>query len=443
MRYRKINLKEYEDRSRIRGEANASPCLYAENAAKDIKYKMYEYSYEEVREKIENSHRFGNLPGVEVTGRMLNMLGELQVGLPFIHIAGTNGKGSTCAFLNSILTEAGFRVGCFTSPHLFDFEERIMIGRQMISKADVERIGNKLLSLDYGATPTMFDYCLVMAVIYFKEQNCDVAIMETGLGGRLDSTNALGKPAVAVISRIGYDHMAILGNTIEEIAREKAGILKPGVRAVFAPQEKEALAVLMQYAQGTLVTPADMEQVAGFKPGLRGAYQLENGAAAMLAAREFLETTKGETGAYERAVRDGIHKAVWPGRMEILSEQPFLMVDGAHNSNGIHALRTSLEQMYPLEKFHFVMAVMADKDYGKMIEELLPLAIDFITVTPETTRALQGEALAEKIRKKGIPARSVRSIEEVPQLLSEKEKNIALGSLYFIGEFREFWRNGG
>lgn len=422
---------------------NASPCLYAGNAIKDTNCKMYEYSYEEVREKIENSHRFGNLPGVKVTERMLKMLGEPQVGLPFIHIAGTNGKGSTCAFLKSILTEAGFRVGCFTSPHLFDFEERIMIGGQMIPKADVERIGNRLLSLDYGVTPTMFDYCLVMAVLYFKEKKCDVAIMETGLGGRLDSTNALGKPTVAVISRIGYDHMAILGNTLEEIAREKAGILKPDVQAVFAPQEKEALAVLMQYAQGTLVTQADMERVAGFQPGLRGAYQLENGAAAMLAAREFLKTVKGDSGEYEQAVRDGIHKAVWPGRMEILSERPFLMVDGAHNSNGIHALRTSLEQMYPREKFHFVMAVMADKDYGKMIEELLPLAIDFITVTPETTRALQGEELAEKIRKGGIPARSVRSIKEVPQLLSEKEKNIALGSLYFIGEFREYWKNGG
>lgn len=410
---------------------------------------MSKYKYEEVREKIENSHRFGNLPGVEVTGRMLNILGQPQDGLPFIHVAGTNGKGSTCAFLNSILTEAGLRVGCFTSPHLFDLEERIMIGNQMISKADVTRLGNQLLSLDYGVIPTMFDYCLVMAVLYFREKKCDVAIMETGLGGRLDSTNALGKPAVAVINRIGYDHMEILGNTLEEIAEEKAGILKSGVQAVFAPQEDDALAVLLQHAKGMLVTKEDMEQVAAMKPGLQGAYQLENGAAAMLAARVLREESKipmlGEMTeeSFEKAIHVGIQRAVWPGRMEILSRQPFLMVDGAHNSNGIHALRTSLEQMYPQERFHFVMGVMADKDYEEMIEELLPLAIDFLTVTPETNRALQGEELAVKIRKRGIPARSVRNIEEVPYLLSEKEKNIALGSLYFIGELRVLWKNGG
>lgn len=410
---------------------------------------MSKYKYEEVREKIENSHRFGNLPGVEVTGRMLNILGQPQDGLPFIHVAGTNGKGSTCAFLNSILTEAGLRVGCFTSPHLFDLEERIMIGNQMISKADVTRLGNQLLSLDYGVIPTMFDYCLVMAVLYFREKKCDVAIMETGLGGRLDSTNALGKPAVAVINRIGYDHMEILGNTLEEIAEEKAGILKSGVQAVFAPQEDDALAVLLQHAKGMLVTKEDMEQVAAMKPGLQGAYQLENGAAAILAARVLREESKipmlGEMTeeSFEKAIHVGIQRAVWPGRMEILSRQPFLMVDGAHNSNGIHALRTSLEQMYPQERFHFVMGVMADKDYEEMIEELLPLAIDFVTVTPETNRALQGEELAVKIRKRGIPARSVRNIEEVPYLLSEKEKNIALGSLYFIGELRVLWKNGG
>lgn len=410
---------------------------------------MSKYKYEEVREKIENSHRFGNLPGVEVTGRMLNILGQPQDGLPFIHVAGTNGKGSTCAFLNSILTEAGLRVGCFTSPHLFDLEERIMIGNQMISKADVTRLGNQLLSLDYGVIPTMFDYCLVMAVLYFREKKCDVAIMETGLGGRLDSTNALGKPAVAVINRIGYDHMEILGNTLEEIAEEKAGILKSGVQAVFAPQDDDALAVLLQHAKGMLVTKEDMEQVAAMKPGLQGAYQLENGAAAMLAARVLREESKipmlGEMTeeSFEKAIHVGIQRAVWPGRMEILSRQPFLMVDGAHNSNGIHALRTSLEQMYPQERFHFVMGVMADKDYEEMIEELLPLAIDFVTVTPETNRALQGEELAVKIRKRGIPARSVRNIEEVPYLLSEKEKNIALGSLYFIGELRVLWKNGG
>lgn len=138
----------------------------------------------------------------------------------------------------------------------------------------------------------------------------------------------------------------------------------------------------------------------------------------------------------------GIHRAVWPGRMEILSTEPFLMVDGAHNSNGIHALRTSLEELYPEEKFHFVMGVMADKDYEKMIGELLPIAMDFVTVTPESARALQGETLAEDIRKQGVPAHAITKVAEIPELLTPKEKTIALGSLYFIGELKAYIRIG-
>ena len=396
------------------------------------------YNYQEVIEKIENSRRFGNLPGVEVTKRMLAALGNPQEGLAFIHVAGTNGKGSTCAFLTNILTKAGMKCGCFTSPHLIHFEERITVDQQMIPKEAVTRLGNELLSIDFGVTPTMFDYCLVMAVLYFKECGCDVAVMETGLGGRLDSTNALGNPNVAVITRIGYDHMAILGNTLTEIASEKAGILKDGVPAVFAPQKEEALAVLRKHP-GTLVSREDMEKVAFMKPGLMGAYQLENGAAAMLAAQKFLSQIGFDEERADAAIEAGIHTAIWKGRMEVLSEEPYLMVDGAHNSNGIHALKTSLMKLYPDEKFHFVMGVMADKDYEKMIEELLPLAIDFVTVTPESSRALQAESLAEKIRSQGIPARSMASVADVLTLPRVGEKTIALGSLYFIGELEALY----
>lgn len=396
------------------------------------------YTYEEVIDKIENSRRFGNLPGVEVTRRMLAALGNPQEGLRYIHVAGTNGKGSTCAFLNNIFTQAGLKCGCFTSPHLIHFEERITVGRLMISKDAVTRIGNELLAMDFGVTPTMFDYCLVMALLYYKDCGCDVAVMETGLGGRLDSTNALGNPMVAVITRIGYDHMAILGNTLTEIASEKAGILKENVPAVFVPQDEEALAVLQQHP-GTLVSESDMQQVAAMRPGLTGAYQLENGAAAMLAARSFFAQTGFDPAKAEAAIEKGIHTAVWKGRMELLSEEPFLMVDGAHNSNGIHALAESLRQLYPNEKFHFVMGVMADKDYEKMIEELLLLAIDFVTVTPESSRALQAESLAEDIRNHGVPARSIGRVADVLALPKMGEKTIALGSLYFIGELEALY----
>lgn len=396
------------------------------------------YNYQEVIDKIENSRRFGNLPGVEVTKRMLATLGNPQDGLAFIHVAGTNGKGSTCAFLTNILAKAGLKCGCFTSPHLIHFEERITVDQQMIPKEVVTRLGNELLSIDFGVTPTMFDYCLVMAVLYFKECGCNVTVMETGLGGRLDSTNALGNPMVAVITRIGYDHMAILGNTLTEIASEKAGILKENVPAIFAPQDDEALAVLRKHP-GTLVSSEDMEKVAFMKPGLMGEYQLENGAAAMLAAQKFLSQIGFDEERADAAIEAGIHTAIWKGRMEILSREPYLMVDGAHNSNGIHALKTSLMKLYPDEKFHFVMGVMADKDYEKMIEELLSLAIDFVTVTPESSRALQAESLAEKIRSQGIPARSMASVADVLTLPRVGEKTIALGSLYFIGELEALY----
>ena len=396
------------------------------------------YNYQEVIDKIENSRRFGNLPGVEVTKRMLATLGNPQDGLAFIHVAGTNGKGSTCAFLTNILAKAGLKCGCFTSPHLIHFEERITVDQQMIPKEVVTRLGNELLSIDFGVTPTMFDYCLVMAVLYFKECGCNVAVMETGLGGRLDSTNALGNPMVAVITRIGYDHMAILGNTLTEIASEKAGILKENVPAIFAPQDDEALAVLRKHP-GTLVSSEDMEKVAFMKPGLMGEYQLENGAAAMLAAQKFLSQIGFDEERADAAIEAGIHTAIWKGRMEILSREPYLMVDGAHNSNGIHALKTSLMKLYPDEKFHFVMGVMEDKDYEKMIEELLSLAIDFVTVTPESSRALQAESLAEKIRSQGIPARSMASVADVLTLPRVGEKTIALGSLYFIGELEALY----
>ena len=285
-----------------------------------------------------------------------------------------------------------------------------------------------------------------MAVLDFKEQNWDLVIMETGLGGRLDSTNALGNPVVSVITRIGYDHMNILGNTIEEIAREKAGIIKAGVPVVIAPQEPETLAVLQRAAaakgvRARCVQENDLQRAKAVQPGLLGAYQRENAATAMCAAQVAWTGFRIEKEKMKTVIARGIHRAVWPGRMEILSTEPFLMVDGAHNSNGIHALRTSLEELYPEEKFHFVMGVMADKDYEKMIGELLPIAMDFVTVTPESARALQGETLAEDIRKQGVSAHAITKVAEIPELLTPKEKTIALGSLYFIGELKSVYQN--
>lgn len=391
-------------------------------------------NYEEVLNIIENSRRFENRPGVEIAGIMLDKLGNPQEGMRFIHVAGTNGKGSTCAFLNSILTQAGMKVGVFTSPHLIDFEERIAIGSRRISREDVVRLGNMLLNIDFGVTPTMFDYCLAMAVTYFREQQCDIAIMETGLGGRLDSTNAIGLPEVSVITRIGFDHTAFLGNTLREIASEKAGILKPGTYAVIETQEKEAREVFEKVLEKNnisycFVTPEDIEYVSKLGINMAGVHQWENGAAAMLASRHIL----GEN----RNVEKGLRTAVWPGRMERLSDKPLVILDGAHNSNGVTALRDSLVQMFPGQKFHFIMGVMADKDYEEMVALLLPLARDFVTVTPDSERALQAEELATYIRARGVEAHGVNSVEEAISEFSKEEINLVFGSLYFIGEMKE------
>lgn len=401
---------------------------------------MTDYSYEEVLDKIENARRFGNLPGAEVSSAMLDALEEPQRGLPFVHIAGTNGKGSVSAFLSSILRKAGKKTGTFTSPHLVDFRERIMVDGQMIPKEAVTRLGNKLLSMDFGVQPTMFDYCLVMAVLYFKEQGCEIAVMETGLGGRLDSTNALGAPLVSIITKIGFDHMAILGNTLSAIATEKAGIIKPGSYVVLERQEPEAKKVLLDAAAGnahTMLTDEDVKEASRYPMKLLGVHQWENAAAAKKAAEALLCDMPGR----EQYIAEGIREARWPGRMEILSEDPFLLVDGAHNGHGVLALSESLRYLYPGEKFHFIMGVLADKDYENMVEELLPLATDFVTVTPESSRALQGQKLAEFIEKKGIRAVCAGSVfEALTYWKKNTGRTVLFGSLYFIGEIEEFFQ---
>ncbi len=436
------------------------------------------YSYSEVIDIIQNTRRFGNLTGYDVSKRMLEQLGNPQSGIPFVHVAGTNGKGSTTAFLSKILEQTGKKVGMFTSPHLVTFEERIRINGTYISKDDVTCLGNLLLEMEFDVPPTMFDYCLAMAVLYFKEQQCDIMVMETGIGGRYDSTNALGVPEVAIITKIGFDHTAILGETIEEIAGEKAGIIKEGCPVVISEQEPVVTEVLRQAfydvnelknsdnADIYITSKEDFRFVESIPMKMQTGYQIENAATAILAARILLNKMKNDGSLettcddvyIESCIRTGIAETFWKGRMEIINEDPFFMIDGAHNSHGVLALASSLKEFYSDEKFHFIMGVMADKDYEEMIDALLPLAIDFITVTPESNRALQSKELAECIQKKGVKARYAEDMEAVIRPLLphrnvcqnttviskdsgethvylpfSEHKIIAFGSLYFIG----------
>lgn len=404
---------------------------------------------------MEQASRFGSLPGVKISEKMLAAAGNPEKSLPFIHIAGTNGKGSTAAFLRSVLTEAGYRTGLYTSPHLEEFTERFSVDGVNISKEDFTRIGEWVLGQNFQVSPTMSDYLLLLSLIFFKEQKCDVGIFETGLGGRLDSTNALGVPEVAVLTKIGFDHMGILGNTLRQIALEKAGILKYGCRGVCGPQDLEARETIEKYAneQKIRMVFAECEKIQGygdrfFYPGagefqvsMLGKYQRENALTAVLAAGELNRLGYSIS---EEALRQGIFKAKWPGRMELLSREPFLMVDGAHNGTGAAALAESLREAYPGEKFHFVMGVFADKDYKHMVGEILPLAYDVVTFTPDSERALKGEELASYIKGLGVEARYCTSIRDVvsDSLLRGKRqgkqrKTVVFGSLHFIGEVRK------
>lgn len=404
--------------------------------------------YQEIIHTIENKRRFGSLPGVVVSRKLLAAVGDPQNDLAFIHIAGTNGKGSTAAFLREILKEAGIRAGMFTSPHLIDFTERIQVDGRQIPREDAARLGEMLLNLDLDVHPTMFDYCLAMALLYFREQGCQLVILETGLGGRLDSTNVISAPLVSVITKIGYDHTEVLGDTLDQIAAEKAGILKPHTFMVSESQQQPAekvlkdccskLGISYQFVEAEKIKAVDhgfsYEGKGSYPMRMLGMHQRENAMAAVFAAEALriygFEITDAQ-------ISQGIENATWNGRMELISQEPYLLIDGAHNGHGVHALAESLKELYPDEKFHFIMGVLADKDYKQMVKEILPLAESVTTVTPDSGRALQGETLAEYIRSFGIFAENTEQMQEA--FLQIRDKTVAFGSLYFIGEIRKLF----
>ena len=400
------------------------------------------------------SVRFGSLPGVKISEKMLAAVGNPQKDLPFLHIAGTNGKGSTAAFLRSVLTEAGYRTGMCTSPHLEEFTERFTVDGKEILREDFVGLGEWLFAQEFGVEPTMSDYCLLLSLLYFREQKCDIAIFETGLGGRLDSTNALGIPLVGIITKIGYDHIRILGNTLSEIAREKAGILKKGCRCVSESQEGEAAEVLLQYCREREIPLTFVKQqliepnedgvfypgAGNFQISMLGQYQRENALAAVLAVKELRDLGYSIS---EQALTEGIRKARWPGRMEVLGTRPFFLVDGAHNGNGAAALAESLKELYPGEKFHFIMGVLADKDYERMVDAILPLADEVVAFSPADHRGLPGKELSDYIRGQGGRARHSENLKDaLAECFCEKEdslrerKNIVFGSLSFVSSVK-------
>lgn len=394
-------------------------------------------TFEEVINTIENKHRFGKAYGRDVTASLMEELSHPELGMDIIHIAGTNGKGSVAAFVSSILQAASFsskesfKVGLFTSPHLVDFTERIMVDGKTIPREDATRIGQMLLQVKCPLEPTMFDYCLAMAMIYFKEQGVKYVVLETGLGGSKDSTSGLSTvPKVCAITSIGLEHTQILGNTLEEIAGEKAGIIKRGTKTVIGKMDTIASDVIRKKCQELNVELIEADAVdKNVKLGLFGDYQRKNAAVAIEIAKLL--------GVDQTDIERGLEDARWPGRMDIISKNPFIMLDGAHNPAGVTALYESLVAEFTDEKFTFIMAVMADKDYLEMVQIVKDITARFYTCSVDYSRALQAKELTESIMGLGLESVAAESFDKaVSEAKKYSEKIIVFGSLYFIGEIR-------
>lgn len=414
-------------------------------------------TYEAALEYIHSHHWAGQTRGLGRVRELLRRLGEPQKKLKFVHVAGTNGKGSTSVMIASVLRAAGYKVGLNTSPFIMRFNERVRIDGQPISDEKlrewVERMAPIIDAME--DQPREFDIITALALAYFAEEECDIAVLEVGLGGELDATNVIDCPEVTVLTAMGMDHVAILGPTMEDVAKAKAGIIKERAEVVsfggnavadevFAHTCARLNAKLTQLDRSRIenaVSTLDGNNFSLVPYGalhtpLAGAYQVENAALAVLACEKLAE--KGwHIG--EEEIRAGLASAQWPARFEVLSREPVFVLDGAHNAHGIRAVAESLAAIAP--KWVFLLGVMEDKDVGDMLSCLVPLAERFVTVRPDSPRAMEAGALAELLNSRfGAFAMAAENVESgvalAKGLAGEKGAVCALGSLYFAGEIR-------
>ena len=415
-------------------------------------------NYESAMEYIHAVQWAGHKPGLTRTRTLLAALGDPHKDLKFIHVAGTNGKGSTAAMLASCLQAAGCRVGLYTSPFINRFNERIQVDGVQIGDDELVRLVERIQpAADAMAdVPTEFEIITALGMLYFAEKHCDIVVLEVGLGGTLDSTNVIDAPECAVITALGMDHVKELGPTIADIAAAKAGILKEGCPVVSYGGVPEADAVIAQkaaemHAPLTVVDfhklhcdGGDLDEVTfdfdglnGVRLPLIGSYQPKNAATAITTLRVLRE--KGWN-IPEEAIRKGLETVRWPGRFELLRHSPAFLLDGSHNAHGMRATVQSLRDRFPGEKFVFLISIMADKDVSEMLALLEPLARQFVTVAAHTPRATPAETLAAQIRAAGFRAEAAPSIEAgVARALELGGEGpvCALGTLYFSGDVRQ------
>ena len=401
----------------------------------------------------------GSIPGLGRTKNLLDLMGNPQNKLKYVHIAGTNGKGSTAAMTASILQKAGYRVGLYTSPYIYRFNERMQVNGKHISDAELTEITAwvKPKAQSMEESPTEFELVSCIAFEYFLRNHCDIVVLEVGMGGALDSTNVIDAPEVAVITNIGLDHTDVLGKTITEIALTKSGIFKPGcdaviyrgapsVEAVFEsvcndkqiPLTKanfEALHLISHSLTGQVFDCGDRKAL---ELPLLGDHQLHNAAVALAVADRLV--ARGWK-ISEENIRDGIRDVRWPGRFDVMQHDPLFIIDGGHNPQCIEALVKNIEDYLAGKKVVVLTGVLADKDYADMYKPVMPLVQEFVCITPPNPRKLDANLLAQYLSEAGATATPCETIEAGVRTAIEKAGIdgvvLCFGSLYSIGAIRD------
>lgn len=428
-------------------------------------------SYEEARSYIDDTEKFGNNYGLSRTEKILELLGNPHKKIKCIHVAGTNGKGSTTAMINEMLFKAGYKVGMYTSPYLEEFEERMQINKENISKDNLRKIISKLakvvnevIKLGYEH-PTEFEIITCAMYLYFYLEKVDYAVIEVGLGGRLDSTNVI-TPLISVITSISYDHMDILGSTLTEIATEKAGIIKKGIPVVCYPQNEEALEViknkckkegselvLIKEDSAKLIEVIEKEnsltqalEISTKKDtyfielSLLGQHQILNASLAVSVIEELcsIENIEIESNTIIKSLKD----VKWPARLEVVKyDKGKVIIDGAHNIDGIMKLKESITTYFKYDKMILILGILADKQVDEMLSVIAPMSKKIITVTPHSKRAELALELKNHVKRYNENCESIedykKAYEKALTYASPKDIIVISGSLYMVGDMRK------
>lgn len=401
-------------------------------------------------------------PGLERISELCEKLGHPERKLKFIHVAGTNGKGSVCSMTESVLRAAGYKTGLYTSPYIRQFNERMQINGKNISNEELVELAEYVRPFADAMTdkPTEFELITAVAFEYFARNNCDAVVLEAGLGGRLDSTNVIRNPLLSVITGIALDHTAILGDTIEKIASEKAGIIKDAAPILFGGENETAAEVIKAQAKisGSVFYQVNYDSLSnvnanlsgtvfdygtrhGVEIKLLGLYQPKN-AAIVINIVDILN--KYGFRISDTALYEGLKKAIWPARFEKVADDPLIIFDGAHNPQGIEQAVKSIRHYFGNKKIHILTGVLKDKNYNEIAKMLATVTDRAFTITPPSPRALPADNYAEVLRQAGINATAFTNIAESFSTAKKEAKNdkvplVCLGSLYVYASLSQLF----